>query len=177
MNLFKISKNKFSLGPEKSSPVNFNAPFMNLLRSAVEHRPIKASEFFDGEIFGIPQCFSTGNSDLMYHGTKSSIQERLPSCPEPSNVSSSEKAVIIEASPLLRKLSNVNVESFHDFAVTFYRHVVNLAKGSSRVDIIFDRYFDHSIKAQTRKGCDTLGTRITDINDDVPFPNNFLSSF
>ena len=84
----------------------------------------------------------------MYHGTKSSIQDRLLSCQQPIQTATGLKAIIIEAS-LFRKLSNASVENFYKFAVVFYHHVVRLATGFSRLDVIFNRYFKNSLKAQT----------------------------
>ena len=57
----KISKNKFpflSIGFPKGTSINLGVPFMNKLRSAVEHRPAKADELFKEELYGIPHCFS-----------------------------------------------------------------------------------------------------------------------
>ena len=56
---------------------------MNKLRSAVEHRPARADELFRDELYGIPLCSSVDCTDDMYHGSKSSIRERLPSCQQP----------------------------------------------------------------------------------------------
>ena len=57
----KISKSKFpflSIGFPKGTSINLGVPFMNKLRSAVEHRPAKADELFKEELYGIPHCFS-----------------------------------------------------------------------------------------------------------------------
>ena len=156
----KISKNNFPLlknEPSKSSAVNFGVSFMNKLKSAVEHRPSQADALFKEELYGVPHCFSVDGTDVMYHGTKSSIQDWLQSCQPPIPTSTSPKAIIIEASPLIRKLSNVSVDNFHEFAVVFYNHVVRLAGGFNRLDVVFDRYFSNSLKAQTRKGRGSVG--------------------
>ena len=58
----------------------------------------------------------------MYHGTKSSIQERFQTCELP-DYNQNNLALIIEASPLLRNLSSISVETFNDVAVVFYQHV------------------------------------------------------
>ena len=71
----KICKNKFSLlntGSTKSTPINLMVPFMNKLRSAVEHRPARADESFREELYGVPHCFPVDCTDEMYHGTKGS---------------------------------------------------------------------------------------------------------
>ena len=82
----KISKNRFpllSIGLSKSTSINLGVPFMNKLRSAVEHRPARADELFREELYGIPHCFSVDCTDEMYHGSKCSIRERLPTCQQP----------------------------------------------------------------------------------------------
>ena len=174
----KISKNNFSLintqNDGKESRANFGVPFMNKLRSAIEHRPFKAEEFFKGEIYGVPPCFSVDCTDEMYHGKKSSILERLPSSLPPSVTTTSSKAIIIEASPLFRKLSNVTAQNFDELGAIYYHHICCLAKGFERVDVVFDRYFSCSLKAQTRSGRGAAGTRISSITDNTPFPKDFL---
>ena len=121
---------------------------MNKLQIAVEHRPSLADAFSE-ELYGVPHCFSVDGRDEMYHVTKSSIQDRLLSCQQLIQTATGLKAIIMEASPLFRKLSNASVENFYEFAVVFYHHVVRLATGFSRLDVIFDRYFKNSLKART----------------------------
>ena len=82
----KISRNKFPLlstGSSKNTSINLGVPFMNKLRSAVEHRPARADELFREKLYGIPHCISVNFTEEMYHGRKSSIRERLPSCQQP----------------------------------------------------------------------------------------------
>ena len=172
----KISKNKFPLlksEPSKSSTINLGVSFM----SVVEHRPSLADSLFTEELYGVPHCFSVNGTDEMYHGTKSSIKGRLQSSQPPLPTATSPKAIIMEASPLIRKLSSVLVDNFHEFAVVFYNHVVRLAAGFNRLDVVFDRYFNDSLKAQTRKGRGSGGTRVLEISDDISFPENFQYSF
>ena len=79
----KIIKNKFpllSIESSKSTPINLGVPFMNKLRSAVEHQPATTDDLFREELYGILHCFSVDCTDEMHHGSKSSIRERLPSC-------------------------------------------------------------------------------------------------
>ena len=175
----KISKNKFpllSIGSSKSTSINPGVPFMNKLRSAVEHRPARADELFRDELYGIPLCSSVDCTDDMYHGSKSSIRERLPSCQRPIISETYRNAKIVKASPILRKLSNVSADNFYEFAVVFYNYVIRLAEGFDRSDVVFDRYFKNSLKAQTTKGRGSSGTRVLQITEDVPVPLNFLTS-
>ena len=104
----KISKNKFpllSIGSSKSTSINLGVPFMNKLRSAVEHRPARADELFREELYGIPHCFSVDCTDEVYHDSKSSIQERLPSCQEPIISETYRNVIFVEASPILRTIT------------------------------------------------------------------------
>ena len=82
----KNNKNEFlllSIASSKSTSINVGMPFINKLRNFVEHRPARADELFREKLYGIPHCFSVDCTYEMYHGSKSSIQERLPSCQQP----------------------------------------------------------------------------------------------
>ena len=134
----KITKNNFPLlkvESTKSSMINLRISFMNKLRSAVVHRPSLADKLFAEELYGVPHCFSVDGTDKMYHGTKSSIKDRLKSSATPIKTAISPKAIIIAASPLIRKLSGVSVDNFHEFAVVIYNHVVRLAAGFDIVSL------------------------------------------
>ena len=175
----KISKNKFpllNLGLTKSTSINVGVPFMNKLRSAVEHRPARADKLFKEELYRVPHCFSVDCTDEMYHDSNSSIQERLPSFHQPITSETCRNVIIVEASPILCKFSNVSADNFYEFVVVFYSYIICLNKGFDRLDVVFDRYCKNSLKVQTRKGRDSSGTRVLQITDDVPFPGNLLFS-
>ena len=128
---------------------------------------------FAEELYGVPHCFAT-DVDVMYHGTKSSIKDRLKSCSPPAHLTESAwTAIVLEASPLIRKLSNVPVESFHEFSAVLYQHISKFATGFDRVDLIFDRYFKDSLKRQTRIDRGVSGTRFLNINDNAPSKIHF----
>ena len=118
----KISKNKFPLlstGSSKSTSINLGVPFMNKLRSAVEHRPARADELFREELYGIQHCSSVDCTDEMYHGSKSSIRERLPSCQQPIMSDTCRNAIIVEALPILRKLRICQQITFMNLQLCF----------------------------------------------------------
>ena len=118
----KISKNKFpllSIGSSKSTSINPGVPFMNKLRSAVEHRPARADELFREELYGIQHCSSVDCTDEMYHGSKSSIRERLPSCQQPIMSDTCRNAIIVEASSILRKLRMCQQINFMNLQLCF----------------------------------------------------------
>ena len=112
----------------------------------------------------------------MYHGTKSSIQERFQTCELP-DYNQNNLALIIEASPLLRNLSSISVETFNDVAVVFYQHVNRLAEDFQRLDIVFNHHFSNCFKSQTQMGRGGGGTHVFHINDGIPIPYNFLNFF
>ena len=76
----------------------------------------------------------------------------------------------------MHKLSNVPADSFYEFAVVFYNYAIRLAERFDRSDVVFDRYFKNSLKAQTTKGRGSSGTRVLQITEEVPVPRNFLTS-
>ena len=112
----------------------------------------------------------------MYNDTKSSIQERFQTCELP-DYNQNNLALIIEASPLLRNLSSISVETFNDVAVVFYQHVNRLAEDFQRLDIVFNHHFSNCFKSQTQMGRGGGGTHVFHINDGIPIPYNFLNSF
>ena len=95
----------------------------------------------------------------MYHGTKSSIKERLILSDQPDINFQERNAFVIEMSPVIHKFASVIVETFHGFSLVLYRHVMNVGQHFSRIDVIFDRYFDNSLKEQTRESIGS-GTRL-----------------
>ena len=88
----------------------------------------------------------------MYHGTKISKQERLPSCQQPIMSETCRNAITVEASTILRKLSNMSADNFYEFANVLDNYFICLAEGFDKLDVAFDRYFKNSLKAGTRKG-------------------------
>ena len=119
-------------------------------RSAVKHRPLQASEFFNTETYGVSVCFAVNHTDEMYHGTRSSIQDRFQTYELPNYNQNDHIALIIEASPLPYKLSSISAETFHIFAVAFYQHFNQLAEGFQGLDVVFDQYFSNIFESQTR---------------------------
>ena len=148
----KILKSKFSsLKHEQTSiAVNLGVNFMIKRRSAVKHRPLQASEFFNTETYGVSVCFAVNHTDTMYHGTRSSIQDRFQRYELPNYNENDHIALIIEASPLPYKLSSISAETFHIFAVAFYQHFNQLAEGFQGLDVVFDQYFSNIFESQTR---------------------------
>ena len=148
---------------------------MKKLRSAVEHHTDKANALFEGELNGVPSCFSLNCTGQNYQGKKRSILERLPLCQPPSGDGVISKTLILEVSLLFRKLTNVDVPNFHEFGIVFYSNIKQVANTFDRVVIVFDSYFPKCFlnSVKTRQGRGTEGTRVTEISDDTAFPKDF----
>ena len=137
---------------EKSfAPTN---SIINKMRSVSEHRPEFAEIIYKYEIVDVAQSLAS-TSDTTYHGKISDIMKRLPpfSLPYLPN-RESNPAIIIEMSPVIHvKCVSVtsDVDCFSDLAVVISFHVQSLTSSFDRVDVVFDRYFEQSLKEDTRK--------------------------
>ena len=148
---------------------------INKMKSACEHRAQMALELFEGEIMNIPHSLTPDGVSL-YHGNKADIAKRLNSeelLPEQDGKS----AIILEMSPIIRAAScSTGIENFSDFAVIIYHHVAKLSHGYDRVDLIFDRYFQESLKEGTRNDRGS-GSMFVFEGDHTPIPNNMEQTF
>ena len=45
----------------------------------------------------------------------------------------------------------MSADNFYEFAVVFYNYVIHLVEGFDRLDVVFDRYFQNSLKVQPKK--------------------------
>ena len=148
---------------------------LNKMKSACEHRPDMALELFENEIMNIPQSLTPDGVSL-YHGTKADIAKRFES---EENIPEKEgkSAIILEMSPIIRaKACSSGIECFSDFAVIIHHHVMKLSHGYDRIDLIFDRYFEGSLKDGTRNERGT-GSMFVFEGDDTPIPNNMEQTF
>ena len=143
---------------------------MTKLRAAISYRREHVKLLFKTEIFATSQSLAA-DSNTLYHGTKSDILKRFSqiSSPEPS-ISS---AILIELSPILRL--DFNADTFLSFSLKVYRHIIDLGKMYDRIDVICDRYFDNSLKTQTRDGRGS-GTTIP-FDENSAFPKDFKENF
>ena len=176
-----IPKNKINIWnitqPDAEKPYVPSNSVINKMRSACEHRPDLAQKVFEHEIFDVPQSLST-NSVSMYHGAKSDITKRLSSfCDSRIPTRECKSAVIIEMSPLIiaKCFSLTNTTCFSDFAVLLYYYILKLGMDFDRIDLVFDRYFDNSLKEDTRKNRGS-GSRFAFTND-TALPNNMTENF
>ena len=81
---------------------------------------------------------------------KSEIKKRFKQCTPPV-INTENSAIIVELSPIVFRYSERLINSFNDFAVPIYYEVMDIAFNFQRIDIVCDRYFQDSLKEQTRK--------------------------
>ena len=86
---------------------------------------------------------------------------------------SSSSAVIIELSPLLR--NSTTSSTFGEFSTKLLNTINRLSIGYDRVDIICDRYFEDSLKNQTREGRGS--GEVMEFDRNTKFPSDFKDSF
>ena len=142
---------------------------MNKLRSAAAYRPTQISKLSEGESFGVAHSLAADNTSL-YHGTKSEIKKRFQSCPLPV-IDAQSNAIIIELSPIIFRHAEKTISTFNDFAVLIYYKILDIGLNFQRIDIVCDRYFQDSVKEQTRS-LRGVGTTL-EFDDDTPMPGNF----
>ena len=146
-----IHQNKFNIW-DFSSASDVEKPFAptSKMRIACEHRPEMAATLFRNEILDVAQSFAS-TSTSAYHGKKADITKRLPpyTLQYLRNGNERNTVIIIEMSPLIRaKCSSVtsDVSTFSDLVVVIFYHVQHISSSFDRVDLVFDRYFERSLK-------------------------------
>ena len=115
----------------------------------------------------------------MYHGTKSDLTKRFSAfCNTQLPFKECKSAIVIEMSPLIRaNFSNVtNVACFLDLATLLYFYMQKISADLERIDLVFDRYFQKSLKSETRTGRGSGSRSIFTSDCSLPkiFSDNFL---
>ena len=102
--------------------------------------------------------------------------KKLVECPTKMPPPSCDQAVIIDFMGYARKVptKKMNLKTFSDLAATLWSTFEGLSKSCSRTDIIFDLYFDNSIKGSERKRRSKIpGIYTTVSRGDQPLPIEF----
>ena len=175
-----IHKNNFDLWQSRQTQLEKHRPLSSLtikkIFSAIELRQDLATTVFEFELNDVPYSLSS-NPVSLYRGTKSDIINRLPNATTTSkHHTECKSAIILEMSPIIRAncLSlPENISCFNDVAVILYYEVLKQGSGYDRIDAVFDRYFDRSLKEATRirRGTETR-LKITEL---CGIPKNFES--
>jgi uncharacterized LabA/DUF88 family protein len=90
---------------------------------------------------------------------------------------SDSSALIIDGQALVQSLRTHGMKTFGDFADEFVSTVFRKGNNFSRIDVLFDRYRDQSIKSGTRNSRAKRHQPVRRIveNRDVPLPANFVT--
>ena len=129
------------------------------MNSACEYRKDLAKELFQQKINNIPQslCVDGKNGIELYHGSKSEFTKRFHSptfvvvLPHELEAKSS---IIIEMLPLIKAKAFAthtgSLANFGEFSLLVYYEVMKYGTNYDRIDLVFDGYFEKSLKEGTR---------------------------
>ena len=134
------------------------------------YREEESKLLFEGELLGIAQSIAESPTTL-YHSQKSQLLKRFDKLVTiPQFCEAIPSAIIIELSAIIQIKASCSANTFHEFAVIIYYHILELARDFSRIDIVCDQYFDNSLKEGTREG---RGNGIRKVfTDNTKFPMN-----
>ena len=144
------------------------------MRNACEHRPEIAKIAFGNEILNVPQ--SLGESyNTIFHGSKSELTQRFSKYSINGIPKNAEKSAIMSPLICAKCSKKAGMTCFPDLAIVLYYEIMRLGFDYNRIDIVFDRYFDDSLKEGTRKSRGTGTTLMFD--DDTDFPQDMIDNF
>ena len=179
----KITTNKLKLFSNASNSPSSSGPlaitllkknsrlFVRLLLNA-QGRSGNTGNFFSCEPFSYPPSLSTNG--LLYLGTKSEIiKELLPHQQSSKDLSPSNIQVkIFDAPPTIQSLGIPStVKTFQEYKFHFWSHIKKKTENMNRVDVVFDRYFDNSLKSCTRSKRGS--SSVVAFQSNTPLPKNW----
>ena len=138
-----------------------SSPSISVLKkmnSACEYRKDLAKELFEQEINNIPQalCLDGTNGIELYHGSKSEITKPFhfqTSVALPYELEA-KSSIVIGISPLIKAKAFAthtgSLANFGQFPLLVYCEVMKCGTNYDRIDLVFDRYFEKSLKEETR---------------------------
>ena len=157
-----ITTNKIDIWDctEKAQTIEFSPSASDLkkMNSAYENRKQLAEKLFQNEINNIPHSICVrGKKQLeLYHGSKSDITKRFTTSAAPTFDPESMSAIVIEMSPLIKAKAYATqangITTFGEFSLLLYYEVMKLGANYQRIDCVFDRYFEKSLKESTWSG-------------------------
>ena len=149
------------------------SPSISVLKktiSACEYRKDLAKESFEQDINNISQslCVYGKNGIELYHGSKYEITKRFHSSTSvllPYELEATS-SIVIEMSPLIKAEAFAthtgSLANFGEFSLLVYHEVMKYGTNYDRIDLVFDRYFEKSLKEGTRsrRGEDHGGEKV-----------------
>ena len=175
-----------SSGPSKEKTIKADRKILQRLITAYEAgRSVNLAEILCHELLPVPLALSEMNWNLRT-GSKAILSQVLAAdvqCPSAIEESSLgvDAMLIIDGQALVVAIGKPHgASTFGDLADVFIQNVLHSGESFSRIDVLFDRYYDVSIKAGARKKRSQGSRPIRRLieNRDVPLPSrwdNFLA--
>lgn len=142
-------------------------------------REVDLGQILKHELLPVPISIADTSGSLK-SGNKSVLQNEIlknVEVGERIQHESDSSALIIDGQALVQSLRTHGMKTFGDFADEFVSTVFRKGNNFSRIDVLFDRYRDQSIKSGTRNSRAKRHQPVRRIveNRDVPLPANFVT--
>ena len=185
--LYKTSKSKQKVNEEKQV-VKLDRQFhRRLIAGLASGRDVSMDELMGREHMPVPLAIAEMNGKLRTANSKSDMINILTNGTEcPTNLPVTDKSnytvILIDGQARIRAMGKPeNAITFTDYANEFVRSILSSGNGYNRIDVVFDRYHDSSIKTQTRRertsSCKTVRRVIEDGTEKLPVNwASFISS-
>ena len=142
-------------------------------------RPVNLQQILQHELMPVPISLAAMNGSLL-SGNKSLLADTLASnVSTPANIKITGTAsLVIDGQALVMALGKPpGVSTFGNYADVFMKSVLDMGAEFDRIDLVFDRYDQASIKAGTRKkrtrGIQPVRRVIE--SDSVPLPDKWIN--
>ena len=128
------------------------------------------------EVFAIAQSLASDQFSV-YHGAKSSIIASLIQTTDTRKIQLHRSGCMIELSMLLQKEQPSWVQTIAEFFKFLFNVIMDISSLFNRYDVIMDRYFEGSLKEETREDRGSGTGLIVTFDDCFEIPTNFISKF
>ena len=151
---------------------------VRLITAYQSGRQVDLPKILSHELFPVPLSLAEINGSLRT-GNKSILIEKLAEgleCPPAIDLFGKSSCMVIDGQALVVSLGKPKDSlTFGDLSDTFLRAVLQIGKFCQRIDVVFDRCWEHSIKETTRKRRSKTSKPIRRVieNRDVPLPKNW----
>ena len=171
--LFNIQARRSKKGDAKVSLLKSESSLFARLYVACQTRDGNLDNFFSHENHPFPPSLSSYGQ--LRFGKKSDLISCLEQQIESTHDVRPETQVsIMDGAVLVNMLRPGGCKTFSDYAVkVFVPHVKREQNHAQRVDIVWDQYFDNSLKAQTREKRATGPNQRRRVEASSPIPNNW----
>ena len=172
---------KYTKDKDKQTIMKADRNVLRRLVTAYEAgRPVDLQAILKHELLPVPVSLAEMDGTLRT-GTKSVLVDKLTEdviCPSTIELHESSSCLIVDGQALVVALGKPNIAvTFGDLADIYVRAVLKIGSSYQRIDIVFDRYREESIKGGTRARRTKTPRPIRRIVEgrDVPLPNNWTN--